>query len=340
MGLHRKGLGQLNTEQLADAILKELDGPSCVSGYRTMWHTLRIKYGIVVPRREVQKLLKELDPTGTEERKRRRLKRRNYTSSGPNQCWHIDGYDKLKPFGFAIHGAIDGYSRHVLWLKVGRTNNNPSVIAQYYLQCIKELGGCPRQLRTDPGTENGVMAGMQCYLRADGEDDLAGQRAHSYGASTANQRIECWWSYLRRNRTSWWINFFKDLCDDGVLVRGTILHDECLWFCFSSIIQHDLEFVKLHWNTHRIRPSRFETVPGKPEELFFLSEEFGGENQMQPLDEAKVEELQEHLHSDDNVESNDYQEYFEYIIESQGLMRPTNWRDALSLFRYLVRIAV
>ena len=28
--------------------------------------------------------------------------------------WHIDGYDKLKPFDFAIHGAIDGYSRKIL----------------------------------------------------------------------------------------------------------------------------------------------------------------------------------------------------------------------------------
>ena len=28
---------------------------------------------------------------------------------GPNQVWHIDGNDKLKKFGFAIHGCIDGW---------------------------------------------------------------------------------------------------------------------------------------------------------------------------------------------------------------------------------------
>ena len=27
----------------------------------------------------------------------------------PNYVWHADGMDKLKPFGFAIHGCIDGY---------------------------------------------------------------------------------------------------------------------------------------------------------------------------------------------------------------------------------------
>ena len=28
---------------------------------------------------------------------------------GPSSVWHCDGMDKLKPYGFAIHGCIDGY---------------------------------------------------------------------------------------------------------------------------------------------------------------------------------------------------------------------------------------
>ena len=28
---------------------------------------------------------------------------------GPNFIWHIDGYDKMTPFGFTVHGCIDGY---------------------------------------------------------------------------------------------------------------------------------------------------------------------------------------------------------------------------------------
>jgi len=23
--------------------------------------------------------------------------------------WHLDGYDKLKPYGFAVHCCVDGY---------------------------------------------------------------------------------------------------------------------------------------------------------------------------------------------------------------------------------------
>ena len=72
-------------------------------------HTLRLKYGLCIPSSTVQSLLKELDPVGTEERRKHQVKRRTYSSNGPNECWHVDGYDKLKPFGFPIHGAVNGF---------------------------------------------------------------------------------------------------------------------------------------------------------------------------------------------------------------------------------------
>ena len=55
-------------------------------------------------------MLKEIDSEGSELR-RHRLKRRVYVNQGFDYAWNLAGYDKLKPFGFAIHGAIDGYSR-------------------------------------------------------------------------------------------------------------------------------------------------------------------------------------------------------------------------------------
>ena len=38
-------------------------------------------------------------------------------------CTLFTGYDKLKPFGFPIHAAVDGYSRKVIWLETERSNN-------------------------------------------------------------------------------------------------------------------------------------------------------------------------------------------------------------------------
>jgi len=248
-GLKRRNSADLNQNEVRNIIREELDGPSCMSGYRAMWHTLLLKYGLCIPRSTVQSLLKELDPVGTEERRKHRLKRRTYFSSGPNECWHVDGYDKLKPFGFPIHGAVDGYSRRVLWSKVTPSNNNPSIVGNFFLDCVSEFQGCPKLLRTDPGTENILMATMQCLLRANGNDEFSGEKAHRYGPSTGNQRVECWWSHLKKSRTTWWINFFKDLVDRGVFLPGNIYHNECIWFCFNELLQRDLDFVVLHWNT-------------------------------------------------------------------------------------------
>ena len=109
----------------------------------------------------VRLILKSLDLVGVDKRKRRKLTRREYHSFGPNHAWHIDGYDKLKPFGIAIHGVIDGYSRIILWLKLSSSNNNPKIIANYYLCCIKELQLIPRVVRGDRGTENVIVCGIQ-----------------------------------------------------------------------------------------------------------------------------------------------------------------------------------
>ena len=42
--------------------------------------------------------LKILDPAGIELRICRRLQRRAYLSPGQDHTWHIDGYDKFKPY--------------------------------------------------------------------------------------------------------------------------------------------------------------------------------------------------------------------------------------------------
>lgn len=108
--------------------------------------------------------MKHLDPGGVVRRSRHKLKRSTYSAKGPNFIWHLDGYEKLKPFGFSIPGAIDGYSRRILGLEVGSSNNNPRVVARYYLDCVKDLGGVPRTVRGDGGTVNVNVAAMQCFF--------------------------------------------------------------------------------------------------------------------------------------------------------------------------------
>ena len=224
--LKQYGLQRKNADYDIDLVREEirtiLDGPGCIAGYRHVWHTLKLQ-GISVPRSVVRNLIKQLDPEGVQERKAHKLQRRTYRNRGPNDVWHCDGYDKLKPFGFPIHASIDGWSRKILWLYVTRSNNLPQNIAAYYLEAVRDLGGCPMKLVTDLGTENGIMASLQSFFR----DDI---HSHRYVPSPRNQRIEAWWSYFRRSRITWWINFFKDLEDQLVFNQASELQSECLWF--------------------------------------------------------------------------------------------------------------
>ena len=75
-------------------------------------------------------------------------------------------------------------------------------------------------------------------------------------------------SQYRRNRSGWWINLFKDVVEAGDLNTGDALQKDCLWFCFAELLQEDLDAVKEHWNTHRIRKSRNGTIPGVPDVLY------------------------------------------------------------------------
>ena len=114
-------------------------------------------------RDDVKVTVKELDPEVVSLRRRRRLHHCKYISKGPNYIWHIDGHDKLKPFGFSVHDYIDGFSRKLIWLKVGSSNKNPDVIAHCYLDVISELGGVPGIIKADDGTENALIEPIHIY---------------------------------------------------------------------------------------------------------------------------------------------------------------------------------
>jgi hypothetical protein len=84
----RRRIPTFDLDLVRDRILRELSGPGSSSGYRSMWHTLRLE-NIQVPRHVVKKLMRELDPDGCEQRKSRRLQRRRYLSPVPNHTWHV-----------------------------------------------------------------------------------------------------------------------------------------------------------------------------------------------------------------------------------------------------------
>ena len=181
-------------------------------------------------REDVRFVMQQLDPDGMTIRRRHCLVRRTYSVKGPNCIWHVDGYDKLKPYGICISGCVDGYSRKVLWLRAGTTNNDPAVVAGYFVEAIERFGGCPQKVRTDFGTENVTIRAIQTALRANNPSSFIA------GASTHNQRIESWWGMLRRQCTQHWMTLFSCLQHNGHF-DGTFVDKSLVQFCFSRLIQ-------------------------------------------------------------------------------------------------------
>ncbi|XP_039858032.1 uncharacterized protein LOC120715240 isoform X2 [Simochromis diagramma] len=180
-------------------------------GYRWM-HQKCWMNGIVTDRETVRLLLRLFDGEGVDLRSHRRLRRRVYHSRGPNYVWHIDGYDKLKPFGIAISGCIDGFSRSVIWLDAYKTNNDPRVIAGYFMDAVI-------QQDNEPEREHVI-----------------------FGASTGNQRIGRWWLILRSQCIQYWIELFDKLREDGHF-SDSFLDKSLVQFCFLHIIQEELNEV-------------------------------------------------------------------------------------------------
>jgi hypothetical protein len=99
----------------------------------------------------------------------------------------------------------------------------------------------PKILRADRGTENSLLSGIQPTLRDKHNDSFSGSKSFMYGRSTANQRIEAFWGQLRKRFAKYYINYFKDMIDEGIFENTNYLHIDCLRFCFMEIIQRKLD---------------------------------------------------------------------------------------------------
>ena len=340
LGCRRRGF-QSNLDEVVDVVQEELRGSGSLLGYRAMHQRLLNHHGLVTTREVVRHILRVFDPEGVEHRLRHRLRRRVYRCKGPNFLWHIDGYDKLKPFGFCVHGAIDGFSRRILWLEVASSNNDPKIVAQYYLDYVRQSSATERIIRGDRGTENGNVAAIQRFFRRDSEDDFSGEKSFIYGRSTANQRIEAWWGRLRQGCADWWIEYFKNLRDSGLYNDENVIQRECLRFCFMDLIQDELNRVALEWNLHRIRPStNLESPSGKPDILYFLPELKGAQDYSTPTDVEEIEIAETMCATRPRAKGccPAFRELAEMIMEDERLDTPSTIVEARQLYFVLLEL--
>lgn len=233
-------------ETVYNFISDQIEISGQLHGYKWM-HLRCIQSGLQVKQETVRHALKVIDPMGVSRRSRRRLQRRQYSNSGPNFIWHMDAYDKLKPYGISISGCIDGFSRKIIWLKASQTCNDPKVIAGFYVDSVQHFEGTPLCIRSDMGTENGSVEDMQFFFRQRCTLFDSAMPSFLYGTSQANQRIESWWSILRKHNSQFWMNLFQQIKDDGYYT-GTFIDKSLIQFCFMDIIQVSILVFKCYLN--------------------------------------------------------------------------------------------
>lgn len=301
-------------------------------GYRSLWRRLRDSYKLHVKQTTVLKLLRLIDPHGVNNRKRRKLHQRNYSVPGPNHVWHSDGYDKLKPYGFAVRTCIDGFSRKVLWLKLGTSNNKPQVIAFYYCKLVLKMGFIPRVLRVDAGTENTFAGMIQRALRHHDDDQYA-VKGGSFvvGPSTGNQRIERYWGEARHNIMGFYIDLFKTMIDSNILNNKDIVDREVLRFCFAHLIQSELSTGQEEWNSHRLRAQSSEGIPsGIPNILFHQPSKFWAEDCKRIINKDGVHTIKERYTIQPQLYSSWTKDMIKCLVPQ--VTTPNNPQDAYNLF--------
>ena len=320
-------------QDLTRAIEDQLSGSGSVLGYRKI-HANITANGLIAKKDDVRLILKQLDPNGVEARRKKRLRRRRFFSPGPNHCWCIDGHDKLKPYGFSIHGCICAFSRRILWLEVSSSNKLPEVIAEYYLNTVSQLKCIPHKITADDGTEHALIQPMQIYLRSLNGD---GNELDSFSIipSPRNQRIEAYWSHLRRDRPAWWQIFFDAIESQGLFDGNDPALVDCIRFCFMHLLREELNDVAIKWNQHAISESRRNTGPtGKPDCMYFLPHLYDADDYAKMVDMHEVEELKTVTGLPPDV-SPEFKEFAEIIMSENNMTIPDNINDALNLYYFL-----
>ena len=118
---------------------------------------------------------------------------------------------------------------------------------------------------------------------------------------------------------------------------ANIIETECLWYCFSTILQNDLNSVKNHWNTHRIRKSRFPSIHDRPNILYEIPSRSGGQEVLKlTISNEMFNQAAASVTEEEYPE--DYQEYFSYLMDVLERRQTETWQEALSLFIELKRM--
>ena len=167
-----------------------------------------------------------------------------------------DSHHKLIRWRIVTHGAIDGYSRLIVYLHAS-TNNRARTVYDLFVAAV-DKHQLPSRVRSDQGTENIQVAQYMLEKR--------GAERHSMitGCSVHNQRIERLWRDMHRCVTILFYKMFYFLEQHGLLSHLNEHHLWALHYVFIPRINRGLKEFVNGWNNHPIRTASHKS----PQQLF------------------------------------------------------------------------
>ena len=159
-------------------------------------------------------------------------------------------------WNIVIHGAIDGYSRMIVFLHASDNNRKETVLQQFLVAMAQY--GTPSRIRVDHGGENNDICDVMNILRG------ASRGSAIRGSSVHNQRIERLWVDVWNSVTNVYYQLFNFLESRDLLNPDNIVHLWALHYCFMQRINSDLKTFQNQWNNHGLRTQGHMT----PTQLF------------------------------------------------------------------------
>ena len=200
--------------------------------------------GVKVPRQMLRESIHRVDHDNVVSRRRSVVERRVYSVPHPNYIWHIDSHHKLIKWHFVVHGAVDGFSRTIIYLQCTDNNRAPTVL-EYFHEAVSRFG-LPESVRSDHGGEN---VGVWRYVMVSHNMD------HSCvvtGSSVHNERIERMWRDVHRCVIKVFSDIFTSLEMEAVLDPINEVDLYCLYHIFLPLIVKNLSEFQESWNSHAL----------------------------------------------------------------------------------------
>ena len=109
---------------------------------------------------------------------------------------------------------------------VAITTNDPLLVGNLFLNCVRQHGVAIRLLRMDNGAENTYCKPLSFFT--------SDEDSYLNSISIQIQHFEALWSTLKKFGTTWWIDFFMNMEKEGLYNGNLETRREVLFILLPS----------------------------------------------------------------------------------------------------------